>query len=223
MIYRKWKILLVLILLGGVPIQAQTDTTMLSRILGQYTNQSQLYLEIENKVYEGNQATTETIRVSKLGEKHRYETSNLLMLFGAERIIIVDKRNLNIIEYPRTEKRMSQLLRRTQGDLQGLLKTYSNIKLIDKPTGEAYYHLSNDEEDFSDIEIHIDKQRESLKKCVYRYNPKITKEKIWLEIIYKTINIKPSFSAKHFDESQIITANGTLASRYQKYTIVNQK
>jgi hypothetical protein len=180
---------LIVVLSTNLVSQAQIDTTIFTEIVQKYTDQKNIYLEIQSKVYEGSHSTDETIRISKAGEKYRYETKDAMILFSLQNIIIVDDRNLNIICMKRTKEQFQRLIQQNMLDVNHLLEKYPAITLEkEKITGKKYYHLYGENEQISDIHIYINEQKTEIDRCTYRYNPKVTTADIWLEVIYKVVN-----------------------------------
>lgn len=204
--------------------QAQDIKEDITKLLSYYEDVENMYIQMESSVHEGQNITTVSSIVKRSGEQYLYQMSEQVMLINSRYIIMVDKRNHNITYDKWTDAKAKQLIKNNIPDPNELFKRYETITYKGEKEGLKHYHLHGEKEQMSDLDLFFDSQKGTVKKCIYRYNPKLVGDDIWLEIKFKVINIKPQFSETTFSEKQFINISKnkpTASEKYKGYSVYN--
>lgn len=213
---------IVLLLMSSVYGYSQSVKAELEDLLSRYQDAKDLYIELESTVYEGDKATVVTNIIRKSESQYLYHLPERSMLINDKYIVTVDKRNHNITYDNWTAAKADQMTKSNIPSAKDLFKRYPEVKDKGEQNGLKHYHLHGSKEMLSDVDLYFDIKSKRIKKCVYRYNPKLVQEDIRLETLFKVINTQPNFASSTFSEKQFLAISenkATAAKKYQNYTV----
>lgn len=196
-----------------------------NKMLATYKGVKDLYVEMENKVYKGDDLQKESSSIiRKKGNNYLYNLSEHSMLINDKYVVLVDKRNYNIVFDKFTKERAANLNKIQVPVQEDLLNLYPKTSYLGTKNNLKHYHLENDKEQIYKIDLYFDVKTGFVKRAVYYHNPKLIAGDMRSEINLKVINTKPIFSEKTFSEAQFFTikdGQSTTARAYTKYSVRN--
>ncbi|WMX17580.1 hypothetical protein [Aureispira sp. CCB-E] len=211
-----------LISIGG---QAQSIKEDFNKMLEAYKGVTNLYIEMENKVYQGDDLQNESSSlIRKKGNNYLYNLSEHAMLINDKYVVLVDKRNYNIVFDKFTKERAEYLNNMQIPIREDLLNLYPSVTYMGITQNLKHYHLENDQEKIHKMDLFFDVSTGFVKRAVYYHNPKLIPGNMRSEIDLKVINTQPTFSEKTFSETQFFTTKdgqNIPARAYTKYSVRN--
>lgn len=214
-----------MLLLQSTVLHAQSFKDDFGKMLSIYKEVKNLYVEMENKVYKGNTLQKEASSIiRKKGVNYLYHLSEHSMLINNDYVVLVDKRNYNIVFDKFTLEQAEKLNKIQMPVREDLLKVYQDITYKGTKNNLKHYHLENDKETIYKMDLYFDVNTGLVKRAVYYHHPKLVPGDMRSEIYLKVINIKPTFSEDAFSEKQFVTiknGQGTAARAYTKYSVRN--
>jgi outer membrane lipoprotein-sorting protein len=206
-------------------VQAQSIQEDFNKMLEAYKDVKNLYVEMENRVYKGNDLEKESSSIiRKKGNNYLYSLSEHAMLINDDYVVLVDKRNYNIVFDKFTSEQADRLNKVQMPIQEDLLAAYPKINYLGTKNNLKHYHLENDKEQIYKMDLFFDANTGFVKRAVYYHNPKLIAGNMRSEIDLKVINTKPAFSEKTFSETQFVViedGQGTAARAYTKYSVRN--
>lgn len=223
MIYKKISAILFCSIIGWLNMQGQSIQEDMEYMVAQYKGVKNLYVEMENKVYEGaNVVQAQYGKVYKKGDLYFYDFKENLLLVNSKHILIIDNRN-KVIVYDKWSKQKAKKLAGSYiPDIDDLLKRYPKVSFVEGEEKYNHYILENPKERMSTVETFFDKKTGYMKEVIYRYNPKMMTSDIYTHLKLKVIESKPSFESNQFSEKQFIKiSNDRIVpiGKYQNYTL----
>lgn len=218
-------ILISFLCLQVISLQAQSFKDDFGNMLSIYKDVNNLYIEMENKVYKGDKLQKESSSIiRKKGVNYLYHLSEHSMLINDAYVVLVDKRNYNIV-FDKFTSKQAETLKKVQLPVrEDLLKIYQKISYKGTKNNLKQYHLENAQETIYKMDLFFDVKTGLVKRAIYYHNPKLVPGDMRSEIYLKVINTKPTFSEDAFSEQQFLTikdGKGTAARAYTKYSIRN--
>lgn len=221
----KTRTIISLLLLQGIVLQAQSFKDDFGNMLSLYKEVNNLYVEMENKVYKGSELEKESSSIiRKKGASYLYHLAEHSMLINNDYVVLVDKRNYNIVFDKFTLEQAEKLEKVQMPVREDLLKVYKEVSYKGTKNKLKHYHLENEKETIYKMDLYFDVNTGFIRRAVYYHNPKLIPGDMRSEIYLKVINIKPTFSEEAFSEKQFVTiknGEGIAARAYTKYSVRN--
>lgn len=219
----KISIILLGLIMTCLNLKAQSIREDMKYMEAQYKGVKNLYVEMENKVYENNKVVQEQFgKIYKKEDFYFYDFKDNLLLVNNKHILIIDNRN-KVIVYDKWSKQKAQQLAGTYiPNADDMLERYPNVSFVGVQEQYKHYILENSKERMSKVETFFDKKTGYMKEVIYRYNPKLMTSDIYTHLKLNVIESKPNFENDQFSEKQFIKiSNGRITpiGKYQNYTL----
>lgn len=223
MIYQKISLLLLCLTIGCWSLRGQSIREDMEYMQAQYKGVKNLYVEMENKVYEGDRVVQEQYgKIYKKGDLYFYNFKQQMMLVNSKHILMIDHRNKVIVYDEWSKKKAKKLAGTYIPNADDMLERYPNVSFVGMDGDYKHYILENKNERMSKVETFFDKQTGYMKEVIYRYNPKLMTSEIYTHLKLNVIQTKPEFSSNQFSEKQFITVSNNRikpVGKYSTYTI----
>jgi outer membrane lipoprotein-sorting protein len=223
MIPQKISIILLGLMMCCLSLNAQSIREDMEYMQAQYKGIKNLYVEMENKVYEGDKVVQEQYgKIYKKGDLYFYDFKENQLLVNSKHILIIDNRN-KVIVYDKWSKKKAQKLAGTYiPNVDDMLERYPKVSFVGVEEEYKHYILENAKERMSKVETFFDPKTGYMKEVIYRYNPKLMTTNIYTHLKLNVIESKPSFENNQFSEKQFIKISNDRivpVGKYSNYTI----
>lgn len=202
-----------------ISIYGQSFEEDMMKMKAAYEGVSDLYMEMENSVWEEKTVAKEQqVVIKKKGAFYLYELEDAAMLINSKYILMIDHVGKTIVYDDWTAEKASQLAQQHIPIAADILKKYPSINYKGKINNYKKYVLKNENIQMSKVEVLFEPQTGFMRAIRYYYNPKLVEKEVYTELKMKVINIKPSFKASAFSEKQFITQVGNQFKGIGKYS-----
>lgn len=223
MIQQRINIILFGLMIGCLNVQGQSIREDMEYMAAQYKGVKNLYVEMENKVYEGENVVQEQYgKIYKKGDFYFYDFKENLLLVNSKHILVIDNRNRVIIYDEWSKQKAKKLAGSYIPNVDDLLERYPTVSFVEGEAKYKHYVLENPKERMSTVETFFDKKTGYMREVIYRYNPKMMTSNIYTHLKLNVIESKPSFESNRFSEKQFIKiSNDQIVpiGKYQSYTL----
>lgn len=203
-------------------VQAQEFEKDFDRMVAAYKDGDQLYLEMENSVYKGEERVNQvSSTLLKSGNNYKYQTEEQQLLLNSKYVIFIDNRNYNIVVSDRN-KAQEELQRKAMPVTKEVLKPYKDIVYKGETKGYKHYQLKNSQEQVMQVDLFFETKTGFIKKVIYHYNPALVPDNRSTEIQLKVINIAPTISSTTFSERNFLKIENKKlypSNSYKKYSL----
>lgn len=191
------------------PIQSQSFEKDMLAMQVAYSNTSDLYLEMENSVWQDKVVAKEQyVKISKKGGLYLYQTEDATMLINTKYILMIDHLYKTIIYDKWTKEKAAALNKQHIPDLEDIEKNYPSIIYSGETDNYKKYTLENKGIQLSKVEISFESRTGFMRKVRYYYNPNLVNKEVYTELKMKVIKTNPSFKESTFSEKQFIIQKG---------------
>jgi len=189
----------------------------------QYEGKENLYVEMQNSVFEnGTQKHNAKTKIYKKGGSFHYKMGDQSMLINDKYLVVVDHKRKNMSYDIWSAHQAKQLANMSVPLTDAILAKYPVIEYKGEKNGLRHYSLQNEKLQMSHVDVFFNTKTGFMDKMIQRYNPKLVKGDIYMEMVFKKVSTNPSFDANAFSEKQYLTIDGktaTAASAYKKYAL----
>lgn len=221
LVIKNW--LLLGLLLSCNVLLGQSLKSDLERMYQQYEGKEDLYVEMNNRVFEnGVEQHQSTTKIYKKGSLYHYKMGHQAILINKDYLVVVDHKMKHLSYDVWTAYQAKKMASMSTPMPKDILAKYPVVEFKGERNGLRHYSLVNEKLQMSHVDVFFDVKTGFIKKMIQRYNPKIVKGDVYMEMRFEAINTNPSFQANTFSEQQYLTIEGTkavAAKAYKKYAL----
>lgn len=213
---------LLLLSFGFQRASAQHLNQALQDLRKQYAQSDQLRILMQIQAFERPQSDEpyyhDKAEIRKSGNKYLYKFGGTEMLMNAKYLIVVDKDAAEMVCSKHNLKTEADFKDQVTVNIDSILTFYDHPEYLGRAKSIDHYRVFQKKGAINQIDLFINAQTNLLHRIEYHY-----RDKQFVVIDFDIFDMRPSFPANTFDESQYVAVEKgkmKVSDAYKKYSIV---